>query len=396
MKYDLIIIGAGIVGLSTANSYIKKFPNKKLLILEKEANIALHQTGNNSGVLHSGIYYKPKSLKAINCQIGYKKMIKFAQKHDIPFDVCGKIIVATEKKELNVLDEIYKSGVENGLSNIKYLKSEEIKDYEPHCKGLKAIHVPQAGIINYKEVSKKILDLLILNGVDISFNQEVKNIIDDNNSVNIETINKTYITKKLICCGGLHSDRLSDKTNKEKDLRILPFRGEYYEIKKESKNLVNNLIYPVPDPAFPFLGVHFTRMIEGGIEAGPNAVLAFKREGYKFTDFNINDFKDIIFWPGFWKIALKYGKIGAYEMYRSLSKKAFTKALQKLVPEIKESDLIKGGAGVRAQVCDKKGILIDDFYIKNNKNIVNVINAPSPAATSAFSIGESIINKIQI
>ncbi|MDA7707915.1 L-2-hydroxyglutarate oxidase [Flavobacteriaceae bacterium] len=394
MKYDLIIIGAGIVGLSTAYEYIKKYPNKELLILEKESDIALHQTGNNSGVLHSGIYYKPRSLKAINCQSGYKKMIEFCQEYNLPYDICGKIIVATEKKELNVLDEIYKRGVENGLSNIKYLKSEQIKDYEPHCKGLKAIHVPQAGIINYKEVSKKIFELLILNGVDISFNQEVKNIKNDNNLVNIETRNKTYITKKLICCGGLHSDRLSDKTNKEKDLRILPFRGEYYEIKKESENLVNNLIYPVPDPAFPFLGVHFTRMIEGGIEAGPNAVLAFKREGYKFTDFNINDFKDIIFWPGFWKIALKYGKIGAYEMYRSFSKKAFTRALQKLVPEIKESDLVKGGAGVRAQVCDKKGVLIDDFYIKNNKNIVNVINAPSPAATSAFSIGESIINKI--
>lgn len=396
MIYDLIIVGAGLVGLSTAHSYNKKFPDKKILLLEKESNIALHQSGNNSGVLHSGIYYKPKSLKAINCQIGYKRMIEFAKKYKIPFDICGKIIVATQRKELNVLDKIFERGIQNGLSNIKFLSKEEIKEHEPHCEGLKAIYVPQTGIINYKKVSEKIFEVLILNGVDIFFNQEVKDINNDknNNLVNIETGDKTYATQKLICCGGLFSDRLSEKTNNKKELRILPFRGEYYELKKDSQNLVNNLIYPVPDTKFPFLGVHFTRMIGGGIEAGPNAVLAFKREGYRFTDFDINDFKDIIFWPGFWKIAFKYGKTGAYEIYRSLSKKAFTKALQKLVPEIKESDLVRGGAGVRAQVCDKKGVLIDDFYIKNNKNIVNVINAPSPAATSAFSIGDSIVNEI--
>lgn len=395
MNYDLIIIGTGIVGLSTAYSYIKKFPNKKLLLLEKESSIALHQTGNNSGVLHSGIYYKPGSLKAINCQLGYKKMINFANRHEIPYDVCGKIIVATEKKELNSLERIYDRGIKNGLTGIKYLTTEEINDYEPHCKGLKAIHVPQAGIINYKEVSRKIYDFLIVNGVEIIFNEEVIHLVDGN-LVNVETKNNSYLTKKLICCGGLFSDRLANKTNHEKDLRIIPFRGEYYELSKKSQYLVNNLIYPVPDPSFPFLGVHFTRMIEGGIEAGPNAVLAFKREGYKFNDFNFRDFTDTILWPGFWKIALKYGKTGAYEMYRSLSKKSFTRALQKLIPEIKESDLIKGGAGVRAQVCDKKGVLIDDFFIKNNKNIVNVINAPSPAATSAFSIGDSIISKLNI
>ena len=393
MNYDLIIIGAGIVGLSSAYNFNKKFPNKKILVIEKESDVALHQTGNNSGVLHSGIYYKPKSLKAINCQSGYNKMIEFAKEHEISFDICGKIIVATDQKELNTLDLIYNRGIQNGLSKIKYLTSEEIKDYEPHCEGLKAIHVPQAGIINYKEVSKKLFDLLILNGVEFAFNQEVIEINNDY-LVKVDTLNESYTTRKLICCGGLHSDRLSDKTNADKNLRILPFRGEYYELKKKSEHLVNNLIYPVPDPAFPFLGVHFTRMIGGGIEAGPNAVLAFKREGYKFTDFNLKDFRDIVFWPGFWKIALKYGKTGAYEMYRSLSKKAFTKALQKLVPEIKESDLKRGGAGVRAQVCDKNGDLIDDFYIKNNKNVINVVNAPSPAATSAFSIGESIINKI--
>jgi L-2-hydroxyglutarate oxidase len=248
LTFDLIIIGTGIVGLSTAYSFNKKFPDKKLLLIEKESHVAIHQTGNNSGVLHSGIYYKPNSLKAINCQTGYNKMVKFAQEHDVSFEICGKIIVATEKKELNVLDQIYQRGVENGLSDIKYLKREEIKDYEPHCKGLKAIHVPQAGIINYKQVSKKIYELLIINGVDFSFDQEVKNIKNDksDNLVHIETRSKSYVTKKLICCAGLHSDRLSDKTNTERDLRILPFRGEYYEINKKSEFLVNNLIYPVP------------------------------------------------------------------------------------------------------------------------------------------------------
>ena len=323
MNYDLIIIGTGIVGLSTAYSYIKKFPDKKLLLLEKESGIALHQTGNNSGVLHSGVYYKPGSLKAKNCQSGYKKMLKFAIKNDIPFDICGKIIVATHETELSTLDQIYDRGIKNGLTGIKYLTSDEISDYEPHCKGLRAIHVPQAGIINYKEVSRKIFDLLIKNGVEIFFNEEVIHIVDGD-LVKVETKNNGYVTKKLICCGGLFSDRLANKTRNEKDLRILPFRGEYYELNEKSQYLVNNLIYPVPNPAFPFLGVHFTRMISGGIEAGPNAVLAFKREGYKFKDFDFRDFKETILWPGFWKIAIKYGKVGAYEMYRSLSKKAFT------------------------------------------------------------------------
>ena len=392
MIFDLTLIGAGIVGLSTAFNYSKKFPKSKILVVEKESNVAIHQTGNNSGVLHSGIYYKPNSLKAINCRLGYKSMLEFA-KNNISHDVCGKIIVATEEKELSVLDQIYKRGIKNGLPNIKYLSKDEIKEYEPYCEGIKAIHVPQAGIIDYKDVANKLFELLSNSGVDFAFNQEIKKI-DKGKEIQVHSLNKTYKTKKLVCCGGLFSDRLNDKTSSDRNLKILPFRGEYYNLKKSSEYLVNNLIYPVPDPAFPFLGVHFTRMINGGVESGPNAVLAFKREGYKFFDFDMYDFKDIISWPGFWKIALKYGKTGLYEFYRSLSKKAFTNALQKLIPSIKESDLIKGGAGVRAQVCDRQGVLIDDFHIEKSDNIINVINAPSPAATSALSIGEFIINKI--
>ncbi len=393
MKYDFIVVGAGIIGLSTAFSLSKKFQKKNILILEKESEVSQHQTGNNSGVIHSGVYYKPNSLKAINCQKGYKLLIEFAKEHKIDYDICGKIIVATKKEELEILENIYERGVKNGLKGLKFLNSNEIKEIEPHCLGIKAIHVPQAGIINYKQVANKLAELLIQKNVDIILNEKVENIISGE-TVKIVTKNKIYEGRKVITCGGLFSDRIASYSNKIPNLRIIPFRGEYYELKKESRKLVRNLIYPVPNPSFPFLGVHFTRMIGGGIEAGPNAVLAFKREGYSFFDFNLKDFLETILWPGFWKIAFKFGRIGIYEIYRSLSKKAFTKALKKLIPEINEDDLIKGGAGVRAQVCSIQGDLLDDFEIQQKNNIVNVINAPSPAATSAFAIGQMISNKL--
>ena len=394
MLFDCIIVGAGIVGLSVAKSYNEKFPDHNILILEKEATEAKHQTGNNSGVLHSGIYYKPNSLKAINCQKGYKLMLSFAKKYNIDYDICGKLIVATEKNELPILHNIYKRGLKNGLKGLKILSPEEILKVEPHCCGLKAILVPQAGIINYKQVSSKIVEILRNRGVIIKFNKPVMKIISGQNVI-VKTKSQTYETKKIITCGGLFSDRLANHTKKERNLRIIPFRGEYYELKPESRKLVNNLIYPVPNPSFPFLGVHFTRMIGGGVEAGPNAVLAFKREGYNFFDFNFKDTLDTFLWPGFWKLALKYGGVGVYEIYRSLSKRAFTNSLKKLVPEVTEKDLIKGGAGVRAQVCSINGDLLDDFEIQKNNNIINVLNAPSPAATSAFAIGEAIIENIK-
>lgn len=390
MKYDVIIIGAGLVGLSTGYQLKIKNPKLEIAILEKEDDVAKHQSGNNSGVIHSGIYYKPGSLKAKNCIEGYKSIIDFAEKHNISYDLCGKIIVAKNEKELPLLDNIYNRGIENGLQNLKYLSREEFREIEPHCEGVKAIKVPQTGIIDYPAVAQTIKKLFQELGGFIFHNQEVINISMTSNIAVVKTVNSEFQTIKVITCAGLYSDKVSRMTNPDNDLQIIPFRGEYYKLKDDKKHLVKHLIYPVPDPDFPFLGVHFTRMTDGNIEAGPNAVLAFKKEGYKFTDFNFSETMETFTWPGFWKIVAKYGATGMGEMYRSLSKAAFTKALQELIPEIKESDLVPGGAGVRAQACNRKGILIDDFDIVKNGNIIHVRNAPSPAATSCLSIGKQI------
>lgn len=390
MNYDIIIIGAGLVGLATAYQTQLKNPDSKILILEKENDVALHQSGHNSGVIHSGIYYKPESLKAKNCIEGYNSVINFAEKHGIQYDLCGKIIVATSQKELPLLDNIYKRGVENGLQNLKYLSREEFREIEPHCEGIRAIKVPQTGIIDYPGIAKKIKELFEEAGGEVRFNNEVKNIIDKGSEIIVNTNISEFKTQKLISCAGLYSDKITKMTNEKNDVVIIPFRGEYFKIKDEKKYLVKHLIYPVPDPSFPFLGVHFTRMIDGNIEAGPNAVLAFKKEGYHFFDFNFNEALQTMLWPGFRKIVAKYGKTGMGEMHRSLSKSAFTKALQKLLPEIQENDLVPGGSGVRAQACDRNGGLIDDFDIVKNGNIIHVRNAPSPAATSCLSIGNKI------
>ncbi|GEJ46390.1 L-2-hydroxyglutarate oxidase [Chryseobacterium sp. ON_d1] len=390
MNYDIIIIGAGLVGLATAYQTKLKSPGSKILILEKENDVALHQSGHNSGVIHSGIYYKPGSLKAKNCIEGYNSVINFAEKHGIRYDLCGKIIVATSQEELPLLDTIYKRGVENGLQDLKYLSREEFREIEPHCEGVKAIRVPQTGIIDYPGIAKKIKELFEELGGEVRFNNEVRNIIDKSSEIIVNTNVSEFKTKKLISCAGLYSDKITKMTNEKNDVVIIPFRGEYYKIKDEKKHLVKHLIYPVPDPNFPFLGVHFTRMIDGNIEAGPNAVLAFKKEGYHFFDFNFGETMQTLLWPGFRKIVAKYGKTGMGEMHRSLSKSAFTKALQKLLPEIQENDLVSGGSGVRAQACDRNGGLIDDFDIVKNGNIIHVRNAPSPAATSCLSIGNKI------
>ncbi|UKB83015.1 L-2-hydroxyglutarate oxidase [Chryseobacterium sp. MEBOG06] len=395
MNYDIIIVGAGLVGLATAYQLKLKNPESKILVLEKENDVSLHQSGHNSGVIHSGIYYKPGSLKAKNCIEGYNSVINFAKEHGIRYDLCGKIIVATSQEELPLLDNIYKRGVENGLQDLKYLSREEFREIEPHCEGVKAIKVPQTGIIDYPGVAKKIKELFEELGGEVKFNNEVRNIINNNSEIVVKTQISEFKTKKLISCAGLYSDKITKMTNEKNDVIIIPFRGEYYKIKDEKKHLVKHLIYPVPDPSFPFLGVHFTRMIDGNIEAGPNAVLAFKKEGYKFFDFNLEETMQTLMWPGFRKIVAKYGKTGLGEVHRSLSKSAFTKALQKLMPEIQESDLVPGGSGVRAQACDRNGGLIDDFDIVKNGNIIHVRNAPSPAATSCLSIGNKISELIE-
>jgi len=395
MNYDIIIVGAGLVGLATAYQTKLKNPDSKILILEKENDVSLHQSGHNSGVIHSGIYYKPGSLKAKNCIEGYNSVINFAKEYGIRYDLCGKIIVATSQEELPLLDNIYKRGVENGLQDLKYLSREEFREIEPHCEGVRAIKVPQTGIIDYPGIAKKIKELFEELGGEVKFNNEVKSIIDNKDEIIVKTASAEFKAKKLISCAGLYSDKITKMTNDKNDVIIIPFRGEYYKIKDKRKHLVKHLIYPVPDPNFPFLGVHFTRMIDGNIEAGPNAVLAFKKEGYKFSDFDFKETMQTLTWPGFRKIVAKYGKTGLGEVHRSLSKAAFTKALQKLLPEIQENDLVTGGSGVRAQACDRSGILIDDFDIVKNGNIIHVRNAPSPAATSCLSIGNKISELIE-
>jgi L-2-hydroxyglutarate oxidase len=395
MQYDILIIGGGIVGLATALRLKEQKPQLNIALLEKENGIAKHQTGNNSGVIHSGIYYKPGSLKATNCINGYHQLLEFCDKHNLKYDLCGKIIVATDASELPALENVYQRGIANGLKGLKKINEREIKEYEPHCSGIQGIVVPQTGIIDYKEVSAKYAELFQRAGGQIFLGEKVtdiKNIPGKGSEVITET--KTYSAKLLVNCAGLFSDKIAAINHKNIDVRIIPFRGEYYKIKEEKKYLVRNLIYPVPDPNFPFLGVHYTRMIDGAIEAGPNAVFAFKREGYKRTDFKMDEFLESVTWPGFRKVAFKYWKTGLGEYYRSFSKAAFTHALQKLVPEIQEDDLVPAGAGVRAQACDRTGGLIDDFLILEDEFIINVCNAPSPAATSSLAIGQTIAGMV--
>lgn len=390
MKYDIIIIGGGIVGLATAHKIKSKNPDAKLLLLEKERGPSRHQTGNNSGVIHSGLYYKPGSLKAVNCIKGYKEVVQFCREEDIEFDLCGKIVVATEKHELPQLDVLHERGQQNGLENLKMISQEELQEYEPHVAGIKGMYVPQTGIVDYKQVSKRLEEKIIAAGGEIIYDQKVISLKEGPDERIVITDTSEYHTNLVVNCAGLYSDKIARMSPVKPDLKIVPFRGEYYKLKEESKHLVKNLIYPVPDPSFPFLGVHFTRMIGGAVEAGPNAVLAFQREGYKKTDINLVELFETLAWPGFQKVAMKYWRTGVGEMYRSFSKAAFVKALQKLIPEIKASDLVPGGAGVRAQACDRNGGLLDDFSILEDDNFVNVCNAPSPAATSSLAIGETI------
>jgi L-2-hydroxyglutarate oxidase len=389
VQYSVVIVGGGIVGLATALQLIKKKPDLKILVLEKETELAKHQTGNNSGVIHSGIYYKPGSLKATNCMRGYHQLITFCQEQTIPFELCGKIIVATNESEKLLLQNLFVRGEQNGLKNLKKLSAGELKEYEPHVNGIEGIFVPQTGIVDYKLVAEKYGEVLRKQGVEIHLGEKVVNISTEK-STTVITDKSSYTTELVINCAGLYSDKVARLTVQNLNVKIIPFRGEYYKLRKEKEYLVKSLIYPVPDPNFPFLGVHFTRMAKGGVEAGPNAVLAFQREGYKKSDVNLKELAETLAWPGFQKVAAKYWRTGFGEMYRSFSKAAFTKALQKLIPEIQQEDLVEGGAGVRAQACDREGGLVDDFLILEEKNVINVCNAPSPAATSSLAIGETV------
>jgi (S)-2-hydroxyglutarate dehydrogenase len=391
MLYDIIIIGGGIVGLATGLKIKEQKPELKIAILEKESELAKHQTGNNSGVIHSGLYYKPGSLKAINCINGYHQLIKFCGEENIPFEITGKVVVATKQEQVPILNGIYDRGLQNGLKGTRHITLDELKEYEPYCAGVAAIHVPQTGIVDYKQVALAYGEKFKKLGGEIFLEHEVKRTNSLKGYTVVQTNKQHFDAKLIINCGGLYSDKVAQMNQEEElDVKIIPFRGEYYKLKKEREYLVKNLIYPVPDPNFPFLGVHFTRMMKGGVEAGPNAVLAFKREGYKRSDVNLKELSETLSWPGFQKVASKYWKTGFGELYRSFSKAAFTKALQELIPDIQESDLVDGGAGVRAQACDRTGGLLDDFSITENQYAINILNAPSPAATSSLSIGDTV------
>ncbi|MFT4031760.1 MAG: L-2-hydroxyglutarate oxidase [Siphonobacter sp.] len=391
MLYDITVIGGGIVGLATALQIKRQRPDLKLLLLEKENHVAAHQTGHNSGVIHSGLYYKPGSLKATNCIRGYEMLLDFAREENIPFDLCGKIVVATKQEQIPLLQNLYDRGQQNGLTQIRKISLAEMREIEPHVAGVDALVVPYTGIIDYKTVCEKYAEKLRQLDGEIHLSERVTGFTKGNSLSIVKTDKATYETKLVINCAGLYSDKVAQMSQDQPiDVRITPFRGEYFKIKPERQYLVKHLIYPVPDPNFPFLGVHFTRMIGGGIEAGPNAVLAFRREGYNKLDINVKELYETLSWPGFQKVAAKYWETGLGEMYRSFSKAAFTKALQELIPEIRQEDLIEGGSGVRAQACDRTGGLLDDFSILEDEKVINVLNAPSPAATSSLSIGLTI------
>jgi len=394
VNYDIAITGGGIVGLATAYQLLEARPQLKILLLEKEARLAAHQSGNNSGVLHSGLYYKPGSEKARLSVGGLKQMVAFCQKHGVAHEICGKIVVATEPDELPRLENLWEQGIANGLLGLRKLTPPQIKEIEPHAAGLAAIHVPQEGIVDYPGVCQKLGELIRQTGGEIRLNTRVDKIVAEAGGWVIETSAGIFRTKFAVTCGGLHADRLVRAAGQIPAAKIVPFRGEYFQIKKARQFLVRHLIYPVPDPKFPFLGVHFTRLVLGGVEAGPNAVLAFAREGYKWSAVNVRDLAESLFYPGLWKFLAKYPSMCGYEIHRSLSKAEFTRSLQKLVPEIQADDLETGGAGVRAQAMLPEGKLIEDFHFEEASGILHVINAPSPAATASLAIGAKISEKV--
>lgn len=393
IEVDITIIGAGIVGLATAMELVKRRPNLRVVVLEKESEVAAHQTGNNSGVIHAGLYYKPGSMKAKMSVDGARRMIEFCQKHELPHELCGKVVVATNEEEVPRLEELFRRGTANGVPGLVRLSQQEIKDHEPHARGIAGIWSPNTGIVDYLAVTRKYAEIFAQGGGELRLNSEVTGIKALGDSLVVETTTEPVHTRNLVNCGGLQSDIIARMMGSTRGLRIVPFRGEYYEMTPQSQKLVRGLIYPVPDPRFPFLGVHFTKKIYGSVEAGPNAVPAFAREGYKKSDIDLGYLLGLATFPGFWSMAAKYWRMGLGEMYRSYNKSAFVKALQVLLPELEVKDVKPGGAGVRAQAMDRQGNLLDDFSIIETSQSIHVLNAPSPAATASLVIGEAIVDK---
>jgi len=391
--HEYVIIGGGIVGLATAMAVGKKYPRARILVLEKERDVARHQTGRNSGVIHSGIYYKPGSLKARFAAEGNRSMIEFCREHGIKHGVCGKVIVATKASEVPLLDNLFQRGLNHRLA-VSRLSPEQVQEIEPYVRCVAGIKIPSTGIVNYREVSAKYVELIESNGGMVRSGTRVDRLREVNGTQVIETAHGEFEAGFVINCAGLFSDRVARFGGLNPGAKIVPFRGEYYELVPERRYLVKSLVYPVPNPDFPFLGAHFTRMIDGSVHAGPNAVLAFKREGYHRTDISCADLFETLTFPGFWKLARKHYRDGMMEMLRSVSKRAFAKGLQQLVPEVNEDDLIPTHSGVRAQALMADGRLVDDFLIVNGKNSIHVCNAPSPAATASLEIGRFIANQL--
>lgn len=393
MTFDLAVVGGGIVGLATAFRFAARFPGKRVVVLEKEPRVAEHQTGHNSGVLHSGIYYKPGSLKAINCRAGKRAMEEFCRDEGIAHDICGKVIVAVDDSDLPALHRIHERGVANGV-NCTLIDKARLAELEPHAAGVKAIHVPEAGIVNYRQVCERLAEKVRVAGGDVLLGAKVTAVRHRSDEVVVVSTRGEVRAKQLVNCGGLHSDRVARLTGQDPGAQIVPFRGEYFELRPSAERLCRNLIYPTPDPQFPFLGVHFTRMIGGGVECGPNAVLAFGREGYNFFDVNPRDLLETLTYRGFLRMGVKHWKMGLGEMWRSLNKAAFVRALQRLVPEIRAEDMHPVPAGIRAQAVAPDGGLVDDFLIQEADRVVNVCNAPSPAATASLQIGATIVDRV--
>ncbi len=390
-EYDLVIIGAGIVGLATALEVTRRFPHLRIVVVEKEDRVAAHQTGHNSGVIHSGLYYKTGSLKARNCVAGAASMKRFCQQQNVAYEECGKLVVATSSEEVPRLEQLHQRGIANGVPGLRMLQREQFREIEPHCEGLAALQVPSTGIVDYTVVAQKYAELIASAGGELAFNAKVVGLREDGTTNVVETHAGVFRARYVINCAGLYSDAITRMAGVQTDLQIVPFRGEYYEVRPERRSLVKALIYPVPDPRFPFLGVHFTRRVNGSVEAGPNALLAFRREGYTGAPPDLAEAMETLRFPGFWKMAEKYWRMGLVEQYRSWVKSAFTKALQKMVPELQESDLAQGGSGVRAQAIDINGNLVDDFHFVHSRNMIHVCNVPSPAATASLEIGNEIV-----
>ena len=390
-EVDLLVIGAGIVGLATALEVTRRFPGLHIAAIDKEDRVAAHQTGHNSGVIHSGLYYRTGSLKARNCVAGAASMKRFCRDNSIPFEECGKLVVATSQEEVPRLEQLHQRGIANGVPGLRMLSRDEFRQVEPHCDGISALQVPSTGIVDYTTVAQKYAELIRRACGDIVFHAKVVGLREDGSANIVETSAGTFRARYVINCAGLYRDTLTRMAGVQTNLEIVPFRGEYYEVRPERRHLIRNLIYPMPDPRFPFLGVHFTRRVNGSVEAGPNALLAFRREGYTGTSPDLGEAMEMLRFPGFRKMAKRYWRMGLAEQYRSWVKSAFTKALQKMVPELQESDLAQGGAGVRAQAVDPDGNLLDDFYFVHSARMIHVCNVPSPAATASLEIGKEIV-----